>query len=392
MTRPDLENHRQHPGLPTGDRILADAELLHAGVHPDPVAVLGRHGRGERGLIRAFLPGAQTVRLVDLDQPLHRLANTALFEWYGATTALPLHYRLAWTHASGLEEIAYDPYSFAPQLSLYDLHLFNEGRHLHAYRILGAHPRLVDGVAGVLFAVWAPNAAQVSVVGDFNDWIRVRHPLRRRGGVWELFIPGVTAGVRYQYWVHVRDTGEWLYKSDPYGSGFERRPATAARVMSHAAYPWHDAIWQRQRANWEQAPLAIYEVHLGSWQRDAQGQYLNYRELARRLVAYVGSLGFTHIELMPVTEHPLDASWGYQPTGYFAPTSRHGDVTDFCWFVDYCHQAGIGVILDWVPGHFPRMIMDWLVLMAPIFMNMKIQLVASNWAGVRWRLTIVGIR
>lgn len=335
---------------------MADAALLHEGLHPDPFAVLGRHGRGKQAIVRVFLPGAQRVGLPDLDQPLRRLADTDLFEWRGATDGLAPHYRLAWTDAAGCERVAHDPYSFSPQLSLYDLHLFNEGRHLHAYRILGAHPRVVDHIAGVLFAVWAPNAAQVSVVGDFNNWNGVCHPLRRRGGVWELFVPDVSAGTRYQFEIRVQETGERLRKGDPYGRGFERRPANAARVVENVPYPWRDEAWmaRRRRQNWTHAPLAIYEVHLGSWQRDECGDYLNYQELARRLVAYVGSLGFTHIELMPITEHPLDASWGYQTTGYFAPTSRHGNPNDFRQFVDYCHQAGIGVILDWVPGHFPK--------------------------------------
>ena len=338
------------------DRTLVDAALLRAGLHPDPFAVLGRHVRGNQSIIRAFLPGAQEVRLLDIGQALQRLADTDLFEWHGAADALPTHYHLAWIDAVGCERDAYDPYSFPPQISLYDLRLFNEGRHLHIYRILGAHPRVVDGIAGVLFAVWAPNAAQVSVVGDFNYWNGLCHPLRRRGGVWELFIPEVSVGVRYQFEIQVRETDERLRKSDPYGREFERRPAHAALVVENTPYLWGDAAWmaRRRRQNWNQAPVAVYEVHLGSWQRNEHDDYLNYEELARCLVAYVSSLGFTHIELMPITEHPLDASWGYQPTGYFAPTSRHGGSHSFRWFVDHCHQAGLGVILDWVPGHFPK--------------------------------------
>jgi 1,4-alpha-glucan branching enzyme len=356
MAHFDHGDDTRHQQFSMEDWRIADAVLLSTGIHPDPCAVLGRHGHGEHVVVRAFIPGAQAVKLTDIGQSLHQLANTDLFEWRNTVDALPLHYRLTWIDSAGCEWTDYDPYSFSPQLSLYDLHLFNEGRHLHAYRVLGAHERLVDGVAGVLFAVWAPNAAQVSVVGDFNEWRGSRHPLRRRGSVWELFIPSISIGMRYQYEIRTQDTGEWLRKIDPYGSGFERRPATATFIVSRAPYPWHDESWmaRRRRLKWEQAPLSIYEVHLASWQRDSQGNYLNYRELAQRLVAYVGSLGFTHIELMPVTEHPLDASWGYQPTGYFAPTSRHGDVNDFRWFVDYCHQSGVGVILDWVPGHFPK--------------------------------------
>lgn len=356
MTYPGDSDHYQSSDIPAEDPLLVDAALLRAGLHPDPFAVLGRHVHGNQLIIRVFLPGAREARLLEVDRALQRLADTDLFEWHDAADALPTHYHLAWTDTVGCERVVYDPYSFPPQISLYDLRLFDEGRHLHIYRILGAHPRVVDGIAGVLFAVWAPNAAQVSVLGDFNHWNGLCHPLRRRGGVWELFIPEVSVGVRYQFEIRVRETGERLRKSDPYGREFERRPAHAALVVENTPYLWRDAAWmaRRRRQNWNQAPLAVYEVHLGSWQRNEHGDYLNYQELARRLVAYTSSLGFTHIELMPVTEHPLDASWGYQPTGYFAPTSRHGDLHGFRWFVDYCHQAGLGVILDWVPGHFPK--------------------------------------
>ncbi len=355
MKHPDHRDHTQHLDLSTNDRMIVDATLLSMGLHPDPFAILGRHNYGEQWIIRVFLPGAQRIRLTDIGQSLQRLSDTDLFEWYGKNDALPQHYRITWTDVNGHERTIYDPYSFSPQISLYDLHLFNEGRHLHVYRVLGAHPRVVDGIAGILFSIWAPNAAHVSVVGDFNDWYSSCHPLRRRGGVWEIFIPDIAIGMRYQYEIFTQSSGKWLRKSDPYGGGFERRPATEAIIVDHASYPWRDEIWiAKRRRKWEQMPLAIYEVHLGSWQQDGEGGYLNYRELAQRLVAYVSSLGFTHIELMPITEHPLDASWGYQPIGYFAPTSRHGDINDFCWFVDYCHQAGIGIILDWVPGHFPK--------------------------------------
>ncbi len=191
-----------------------------AGRHPDPFAVLGRHGCGDQTTIRAFWPGAREIRLVDIGQSLRRVAETDLFEWHGASNLLPLHYRLTRADAEGREFTGHDPYSFPPQLSLYDLHLFNEGRHLHAYRVLGAHPRQVDGIAGTLFAVWAPNAERVSVVGDFNAWDGRCHPLRRRGHVWELFVPGVAAGARYQFEIRVRDTGELLRKSDPLRSRF----------------------------------------------------------------------------------------------------------------------------------------------------------------------------
>ncbi len=354
MSRPDHHDELQNPVCSASAMI--DAVLLHEGRHPDPFALLGRHGCGDQAVIRVFLPGAQRVWLVEIGQPFRRLADTDVFEWQGAAQILPVHYRLAWVDTAGQESVVHDPYSFSPQLSLYDLHLFNEGRHLHAYRVLGAHVRIVSGITGVLFSVWAPNARQVSVVGDFNDWDGRWHLLRRRGSIWELFIPGVVIGMRYRFEIRPQEFGELLCKSDPYGRCFERRPATASIVADNAAYAWRDEVWmaRRRRQDWTRAPLTVYEVHLGSWQRDEQGGYLSYVELARRLVAYVSALGFTHIELMPITEHPLDASWGYQPTGYFAPTSRHGSMNDFRYFVDYCHQAGIGVILDWVPGHFPK--------------------------------------
>jgi 1,4-alpha-glucan branching enzyme len=336
--------------------MIGEAALLQDGRHPDPCAVLGRHGYGDQVTVRSFIPGAQRVWLTDIGEPLERLANTDLFEWYGRHEHLPLRYRLTWMDSDGCEWTRYDPYGFPPQLSLYDLHLFNEGRHLHAYRMMGAHPRQVDGVDGVLFAVWAPNAERVSVIGDFNGWNGRCHPLRRRDSIWELFIPGIEPGMRYQFEIRALETGELLRKSDPYGYFFEQRPAVASIVVSSETYAWRDEGWMARRRGLkpDQEAVSVYEVHLGSWQRDVQGGYLSYADLARRLVAYVGSLGFTHIELMPITEHPLDASWGYQPTGYFAPTSRYGSVDDFRDLVDYCHQAGIGVILDWVPGHFPK--------------------------------------
>ncbi|HID48544.1 MAG TPA: 1,4-alpha-glucan branching protein GlgB, partial [Chromatiales bacterium] len=216
--------------------------------------------------------------------------------------------------------------------------------------------RLILG--GMVFAVWAPNVERVSVVGDFNQWDGRCHPMRSRGGsgVWELFIPDLTAGTLYKLELRNRDSGEILIKTDPYARQYEMRPATAAIVVPDPDYAWQDQDWQAQResADWLHRPLSVYEVHLGSWQRDAEGNFLNYRELAHRLVRYVSDLGFTHIELLPITEHPLDASWGYQTTGYFAPTRRFGEADDFRYFVDYCHRHGIGVLLDWVPAHFPK--------------------------------------
>ncbi|MCH8497599.1 MAG: 1,4-alpha-glucan branching protein GlgB [Marinobacter sp.] len=243
-------------------------------------------------------------------------------------------------------------------ISDYDLHLFAEGRHFEIHRLLGAHHGVREGTSGCYFAIWAPNARAVCVLGDFNHWQVEAHPMQPRGqsGVWITFIPGITPGALYKFAIQSDVTGAWQEKTDPYGQEFECRPSTAARVPWEHTYPWADEAWQQARGEfqWQQAPLSIYEVHLGSWRRCPDGRWLGYRELAHQLVDYVRQLGFTHIELLPVTEHPLDESWGYQTTGYFAATSRFGNPDDLRYFVDYCHQHGIGVILDWAPGHFPR--------------------------------------
>jgi 1,4-alpha-glucan branching enzyme len=329
--------------------------------HHDPFEVLGRHASGSDCLVRAYLPLCSGVTIGDSDIELHRIEGTDLFEWQGDADRVPQHYRLNWVDRDGFEWSEFDPYCFAPQLGDLDLHLFGEGRHLHAYRMLGAHPAEVDGVAGTRFAVWAPGAERVSVVGDWNHWDGRRHPMRVRGGsgVWELFIPGVGAGNYYKFEIRNRSDGTVRVKADPYGQGFELRPGTASLIQPRARYEWDDGQWMNERAghSWLHAPMSVYEVHLGSWQRDEQGRFINYRTLAEWLVNYVRETGFTHIELLPVTEHPFDGSWGYQTTGYFAPTSRFGTPDDFRYFVDYCHRNGIGVILDWAPGHFPRD--DW---------------------------------
>jgi 1,4-alpha-glucan branching enzyme len=271
---------------------------------------------------------------------------------------VPPRYRLIWRDTGHLDHIAHDPYSFPPQISDFDLHLFGEGRHRHAHRFLGAHHHEVDGIAGVLFAVWAPNAERVSVVGDFNHWDGRRHPMRVRGGsgVWELFIPDLAAGGLYKFEIRNRHTGVVFLKSDPYGHYFELRPGTASVLVGPDTYTWQDGDWMARRRSWDwmHAPISIYEVHLGSWRRGPEGEFLNYRELAHELVDYVKGMGFSHIELLPITEHPFDPSWGYQTTGCFAPTSRYGSPDDFRYFVDYCHWNGIGVFVDWVPAHFPK--------------------------------------
>jgi 1,4-alpha-glucan branching enzyme len=328
--------------------------------HHDPFEVLGRHPLGEGHVVRALLPGTANAQLVAEDGrrlPMSRIYNTDLFEWQG-TDPLPAHYRIFSDDGHGHGREFHDPYAFAPVLGDLDLHLFGEGRHRHAYRFLGARIMSIDGVQGVLFATWAPNAERVSVVGEFNQWDGRRHPMRIRGGggIWELFIPGLEAGELYKFELRHRDSGAVAIKTDPYGRWFEQRPSTAAVVEPDKRHAWRDTDWLNTRAHrdWLHAPMSIYEVHLGSWQREHAGQFVDYRDLAHRLVDYVLAQGFTHIELLPVTEHPLDASWGYQTTGYFAPTSRFGEPDGLRYFIDYCHQNGIGVLLDWVPAHFPR--------------------------------------
>jgi 1,4-alpha-glucan branching enzyme len=340
-------------------------QLIVDAAHWDPFQVLGPHPDGDGGVtIRAFFPAARNAEVVasgDGDQRvrMQRIHPAGVFEAHIASPP-PTPYRLRFTDAAGRARQVFDPYAFPPLLTDYDLHLIGEGTHYKKYEKLGAHVREVSGVTGVQFAVWAPNAQRVSVVGDFNNWDGRCHPMRVRGssGVWELFIPECTAGERYKFELKSRHGDYLALKADPYGFYFELRPKTAAIVFDINTYEWHDEGWMQARPqfDWQHAPISIYEVHLGSWMRvpEENNRWLTYRELAPKLAAYVKDMGFTHIELLPVTEHPFDASWGYQTLGYYAPTSRFGTPADFMWFVDYCHQQGIGVILDWTPAHFPR--------------------------------------
>ncbi len=239
-----------------------------------------------------------------------------------------------------------------------DLHLWNEGTHFRAYEKMGAHCDQQNGVSGVHYAVWAPNARQVSVVGDFNGWRPNANDLRPTGtsGIWQGFIPGCQQGALYKYFIESQHQGYRVAKADPFGFAAEIRPQTASKVWNLGGFEWRDDDWLKYRRDSQSlhAPLSIYEVHLGSWRRDANNRWLTYRELAHQLADYVHEMGFTHVELLPITEHPFDGSWGYQTVGYFAPTSRFGTPQDFMYFVDHLHQRGIGVILDWVPAHFPR--------------------------------------
>ncbi|MCC6296121.1 MAG: 1,4-alpha-glucan branching protein GlgB [Pseudomonadales bacterium] len=332
--------------------------VLAARAH-NPLEVLGPHRRGGDGLLRVLRPAATRVWLETPTglQPLARVGTSPLFAWRGAAAELACHPRLV-EEVDGHRHAFVDPYSFPAAIAAADLRAFAAGQCRDAHRFLGAHPEAVDGIAGTRFAVWAPTAERVSVVGDWNRWDGRATPMQSRGasGVWELFVPGVGPGALYKFELRHRDSGAILVKADPYGRCFECPPRTAAVVAAAPAFEWRDQQWlaARSQADWLHAPMSIYEVHAGSWRRHGDGSPLDYRELADQLIPYVQELGFTHIELMPVCEHPFAGSWGYQVTGYFAPASRWGSLDDFCYLVDRCHAAGIGVLLDWVPGHFPR--------------------------------------
>lgn len=345
-----------------------DIERVMRAEHWDPFCVLGPHrltGDGQQEtLVRAFLPEALDASLM-FEESSHAsvlmsaVHSAGLFEAIVPGEVHPSRYRIRVADRWGGVTERHDPYAFPPLLSDFDLHLFAEGRLYRAYEILGAHTHTVEGVVGVRFVVWAPNAMRVSIVGDFNAWDGRRHPMRIRGttGLWELFIPEIPEGANYKYEIRPRDQEASFLKADPYAFAAELRPKTASIVRDLSRYQWDDAAWMEARTTRDplSAPLTIYEVHLGSWMRvpEEGGRWLTYGELADKLVRYVKHMGYTHVELMPVTEHPFDGSWGYQATGYFAPTSRYGSPEDFMAFVDACHQAGIGVILDWVPAHFP---------------------------------------
>ena len=332
-------------------------KVAHAS-HHDPFSVLGNQAAHAQQFVLFYSPDTLKLEISEKKHPTQRLADSDFFVYRQTTEPLAEHYRLYRTDTQQNVSSYYDPYSFKAQLSDYDLDLFSAGKHLHVYRILGAHPETIDGIEGVLFATWAPNAGRVSVTGDFNQWDGRRHPMRSRGnsGVWELFIPGLSADQLYKFEIRHRDSGLISSKSDPYAQQLELRPRTASVITRPDTFNWQDQAWmdKRESFDWLHQPLSIYECHLGSWQRQQDGGFLNYRELAHRLVDYLKDMGFSHIELLPITEHPLDASWGYQTTGYFAPTRRFGSADDFRYFVDYFHRNNIGVLLDWVPAHFPK--------------------------------------
>jgi len=352
-------------GVRTADDEALDA--IAAGTSDDPFAVLGRHRVMVNGkpalLIRTMQPAASDVQLVTDVRVygMQRRRSDGLFEATLPFDGRPENFAYRFRVREGaVTRDVIDPYQFGQILTDFDLHLFGEGTHYRAWEKLGAHRLAIGGVTGVHFAVWAPNAQRVSVIGDFNHWDGRAHVMRRLvpSGVWEMFVPDLTDGDCYKF--EVRTTaGHLLHKADPYARRFEVPPNTASIIWTDSKYEWRDQDWLIDRAShdtWRERPMAVYEVHPGSWRRvpEEGNRFQTYRELAASLAPYVREMGFTHIELMPIMEHPFAGSWGYQVIGFFAPTSRFGTPDDFRFFVDECHRHGIGVILDWVPGHFPK--------------------------------------
>ena len=345
---------------------LYDIFHIVNGEHSDPHTVLGMHEMEEDGrkavVVRAFLPHAAGITVIDYANkrkkyPMERLHADGFFEVTIADREEWFRYQLEYTDADGNTWRSYDPYSFSPTLSEFDRHLFGAGTHYEIYEKMGGRLMTHEGARGAAFSVWAPNAKAVSVIGDFNNWDARRSPMRRLGesGIWELFLPAAAEGDKYKFHVTQCD-GRVVDKTDPYGVYAEVRPNNASVLYPLKRYKWKDRRWMtaRRKYDFRTAPMNIYEVHLGSWKRAEGNRFLSYTELAEQLIPYVKEMGYTHIEMLPVEEHPFDGSWGYQVTGYYAPTSRYGSPDEFKQFVDACHQNGISVILDWVPAHFPK--------------------------------------
>jgi 1,4-alpha-glucan branching enzyme len=339
----------------------AEIEAIVNGSHSDAFSVLGPHPVPRRKTasweVRAFLPQAAEaeVLLGGVPYPMTKVNPAGLF--FTSLGGTPAPYLLRLKTPEGATSEIEDPYRFPLLLTDYELHLFGEGTNFEAQGTLGAHLAVVEGVAGVRFAVWAPNAEVVTVTGDFNQWDTRRHPMRlRTAGVWELFIPGLAEGATYKYFVRSRVEGYQQQKADPYAFCSETPPKSASVVWDLSKYTWNDAGWLEARAHGDllKQPVSIYEVHLESWLRGPNNDLLTYRDLAKSLAEYASQMHYTHIELLPIMEYPFSGSWGYQVVGYFAPTTRFGTPDDFKYFVDCCHQAGIGVIVDWVPAHFPK--------------------------------------
>jgi 1,4-alpha-glucan branching enzyme len=364
------QNEHAAPDLPESG-LPREIALLVRAENQDPFHVLGAHiveeGDARRLVARGFFPRASEA-YVFIEGHSDGVASTRISPAGIFEAVLPLPpvlpisprtYRWGVKEAGGAWYEFLDPYAFPPQLSDFDLHLMGEGTHYLKHERMGAHPMEVEGVAGVQFAVWAPNAMRVSVVGDFNAWDGRTHPMRNRGpsGVWELFVPGLAEGAIYKYEIRGPSLPLPVLKSDPYAFSSELRPKTGSIVTRLDHHNWNDSYWmeQRGRRDWFTSPISVYEIHPGSWRRVPEdgGRWLSYTELADQLIPYVQKMGYTHVELMPVMEHPFDGSWGYQTLGYFAATSRYGTPEQFMTFVDRLHQAGIGVLLDWTPAHFP---------------------------------------
>ncbi len=337
-----------------------EVDALVQGKHNNPHHILGMHECLDDVFINVYLPDAKIVNAIDTaTKKKYTLVSDRVPGFFSVVIKdkKRFDYKLNVRFDSG-EEITYvDPYIFEPVIDPIDVSLFNEGEHYSIYEKMGAHPMTVDGVEGVLFAVWAPNAERVSVCGNFNNWDGRRHPMRKLdySGIFELFIPGKYVGEIYKYEICAK-SGEVFMKSDPYAFSGEVRPANASRIVD-LSYKWKDAKWitDRESSKPVEKPMNIYEMHLGAWKKPEDGrEFFNYRDIAPKLADYLNDMNYNYVELMPVMEHPFDASWGYQVTGYYAPTSRYGSPTDFMYFVDYLHSKGIGVIIDWVPAHFPK--------------------------------------
>ena len=337
-----------------------EVDALVQGIHNNPHHILGMHECIDDLYINAYLPGAKVVNAIEVStRKKYTLVSERVPGFFSVVIKdkKPFEYKLNVRFDNGDEVTYFDPYVFEPVIDPIDISLFNEGKHYSIYEKMGAHPMTVDGVEGVLFAVWAPNADRVSVVGNFNNWDGRRHPMRKLdySGIYELFIPGKLVGEIYKYEIKAK-SGQVFMKSDPYAFSSEVRPANASRIVD-ISYKWKDAAWieKREDKNTDEQPMAIYEMHLGSWKRPTDGrEFYNYRDIASLLADYLLMMNYNYVELMPIMEHPYDPSWGYQVTGYYAPTSRYGSPADFMYFVDYLHSKGIGVILDWVPAHFPK--------------------------------------
>ena len=328
--------------------------------HKDPHHFLGQHTLPDgSAYINIYQPYAKSIKIENLDTNENmKMVEIDESGVYTIQLEKPIRYKIAYKNFEGHVWEGYDPYSFQPVITEFDCHLFTQGTHYEVYEKLGAHLMEIDGIEGVLFAVWAPNASRVSVIGDFCGWDGRLLPMRSvlSSGIYELFVPGLNENERYKFEIKTSD-GRIIEKSDPYASYSELRPNTASVVWDVNRFTWGDSVWKEEQSKKDilNQPISIYEVHLGSWKRnDSETGFINYRELAHELVDYILMMGYTHIELMPVAEHPFDGSWGYQVTGYFAPTSRFGTPDDFMYFVDYCHQNDIGIIVDWVPAHFPK--------------------------------------